>query len=541
MKRPLEFIDLTEPEVIDLTGDDSDQNETSHTKKPRLQNPQEVNHLYSTASEDEIGPPQPVVMTADQEAVVKLAMGGHNLFITGAAGCGKTVTLKAIVQNFGDEDVQVIAPTGIAALPLGGKTTFSFMGWNPNSLKKPINELRRFNESVQKRIQPLKVIIIEEVSMVENQFLERMDLVLQEILGNDKPFGGKQVLIFGDFHQLPPVKPFQFCIDCGESLSKFPPIICSSNKCSSLDRPLRYDHGDKWAFRATAWKALNLKNIQLLQIHRQRDALLREILQKVRYGTRLNPEEWRELERKKYTPPGMCAVRLMSLRRDVDLVNVNELYKIKAPEQTWECLDQYRRLFADNYHTLWETEQPLKDHRLQQFLVLKQGAKVVLLTNLDPKMGLVNGSQGEIVDFQKRKPVAKEHSLIPEFFRGEQHTHLVPIVRFANGETRAISPIVSEAQCGSRLRGTAYLATRVQVPLMLGWALSIHKSQGMTLEYVQVSSKDLFQAGQLYVGLSRATHLEGLTVTGFTREQLEVDSDVLEFYENAEWEDISKQ
>jgi ATP-dependent DNA helicase PIF1 len=131
---------------------------------------------------------EPVKITPAQQAVVDMAQEGHNIFLTGAAGCGKTVTLKEIIRclrkrfgnaSFEHPSVQVIAPTGIAALPLDGKTTYSFAGWKPDSLQQPIEDLLEAAESkqsIQTRFHSLKVLIIEEVSMVENEFLERIKL-----------------------------------------------------------------------------------------------------------------------------------------------------------------------------------------------------------------------------------------------------------------------------------------------------------------------------------------------------------------------------
>jgi len=111
-------------------------------------------------------------------------------------------------------------------------------------------------------------------------------------------------------------------------------------------------------------------------------------------------------------------------------------------------------------------------------------------------------------------------------------------VRFANGVTMIIPAIASISITGGSYVHEQYLTCRTQIPLTLAWALSIHKSQGMTLEYVEVSSKDIFESGQLYVALSRATELSGLSLTGFSRQQLPMDKDVLKFYQTTDWEKL---
>ncbi len=155
--------------------------------------------------------------------------------------------------------------------------------------------------------------------------------------------------------------------------------------------------------------------------------------------------------------------------------------------------------------------------------------------------GLVNGSQGVIVSF---KPVDPEDK--PE--EGGRHrppwerdclsawrkdNPQEPVVRFANGLTRSIPACASVSRKGTWQN--PYMACRIQIPLTLGWALTIHKSQGMTLEFVEVSKRNIFEAGQLYVALSRATSLEGLVLTGYDREQLAGDKDVIEFYNSTDW------
>lgn len=483
-----------------------------------------------------------------------MAMRRENMFLTGAGGSGKTVTLKEILDRFQTRSIryQVVAPTGLAALPLGGKTIHSFMGWKPDTLRVPIERIMEgFSASVLKGIRRAQVLIVEEISMVENQILERMNLILKNVMANGAPFGGKQVIFLGDFYQLPPVKPFEFCLHCGGPMSKIKrgdyDFMCKEAKCPN--RGLAFREGGKWAFRAPVWKQLNLRHVQLQRIHRQKDKRFRDILTNIRYGTPLEPEDWEILERKKPPPPcGICPVRLMSRRDHVAEINRAELQAIKDPPKSWTALDFYSRIFPfpeGDFSEPWKMDLPLKNHRFPRNLVLKTGAKVVLLHNLDQKRGLVNGSQGIVVGFQKKDGVERDGAIKP--MEGEskpgpnaskQHWNIdaAPVVQFANGTIRPIFAVSLTATHGTKHK--PYLATRVQVPLALAWALTIHKSQGMTLDYIEVSSRDIFETGQFYVALSRGTHLEGLTVTGFSRTQLPLDDDVVEFYRTTQWETL---
>jgi ATP-dependent DNA helicase PIF1 len=463
--------------------------------------------------------------------VVEMALEGHNIFLTGAGGSGKTATVKRILTRFEERKIkfQVVAPTGIAALPLRGMTTYAFLGLKPDSLRLPIKYLAKKSKNyIRKRIEKLTVIIIDEISMVDNQFLDRMDRMVQAIMGCSRPFGGKQMIFVGDFHQLPPVRPFQFCLECGNSMSSHQPFRCVPCKSS-------FTEGDKWAFRSTVWKKLDLRHVQLEQIHRQKDGRFQTILNKIRNGIYLDDDEWRVLEGEKNYDPKFCAVRLMALRKRVDEVNRKELAAIKSPVKAWTSLDFQQ----DNALA----EEHFKNHRMPQTLILKLGAKVVLLTNLDPKRGLVNGSQGEVVGFQDIEENEEETSRKATFDKRQKSqfhsiNKLAPVVQFTNGIRETITAVATSSLVASKTQDdpSPKVVCRTQIPLALAWTLTIHKSQGMTLEYLEVSSKDIFERGQLYVALSRGTSLEGTTLTGYTREQLPVDSDVVEFYENTEWE-----
>ncbi|RDL32502.1 uncharacterized protein BP5553_08958 [Venustampulla echinocandica] len=477
----------------------------------------------------EVEGPQHVELTSAQLVVVDLELNGCNLFLTGAAGSGKTITLKEIIRRLKDSKnlgVQVVAPTGIAALPLDGKTTYSFAGWKPDSLKEPMKTLLQgVKKTTTTAIRSLDVLIVEEISMVENQMLERLNRLLQHIMQSNLPFGGKQVIFVGDFHQLPPVKPFENCLECGSSMVDAGPLLHCTKSCIG-SKGVHFREGDKWAFNAPVWAKLKLKHVRLDQIHRQKDTQFQNILNKVRNGDLLTDEEWNDLERNKNLPENVFAVRLMSRVSKVKSFNDKQLELLPSEEKTWAAYDTYTKYMKS-----------LQYHRFPAELTLKVGAKVVLLSNLDPKHGLVNGTQGEVIQFvDTQKWQTKQQGLWEkacfDVFQ-PLNKFLWPIVRFANGRTQAIPPVTQSSLKGPDDR--RYLISRTQIPLALAWALSIHKSQGMTLEYAEVSSRDIFESGQLYVGLSRVTTLGGLTVTGFSRKRTSMNPDVLNFYKNAKW------
>ncbi|KAL2072070.1 hypothetical protein VTL71DRAFT_11413 [Oculimacula yallundae] len=525
-------------------------------------------HRVSARDQDEEAK---IELTPEQDKVVNLALRKNNIFMTGAAGSGKTVTLKEILKRIRKRkkggNIQVVAPTGIAALPLHGKTTFSFAGWNPDSLRKGIDELlEKPRMSIIKAINDLDVLVVEEISMVENHFLERLNLLFQKVLENDRPFGGKQVIFLGDFHQLPPVKPFQHCMYCGTEILKKEVPKCNSQKCNRLDadgqpiQQLPLAWSDKWAFRSTVWKDLKLRHIKLEQIHRQKDERFQDILNKIRNGLPLADDEWHDLEREKVLPDGAFAVRLMSLLVQVANFNDTHLKMLSSQPRSWKAQDSVNKLITqvqgnavpvDEYRVR-DYEKSLKEHKFPTALTLKVGARVVLLRNLDQKRGLVNGSIGTVIGFaadsSERIPIAdmtgphKEFRArsMEAFLAQNSHSPLRPIVRFAKNQNQIISAFSSASLRGGADKMDQYVVTRTQIPLALAWALSIHKSQGMTLDYVEISSRDIFETGQLYVALSRATDLSGLRLTGFNRKQLPMDPHVLKFYTETKWEKLER-
>ncbi|KAK8012079.1 nucleolar protein-Nop52 [Apiospora arundinis] len=167
------------------------------------------------------------VLCPEQAALLDLICAGRNVFYTGSAGCGKSTVLRAFTKRLKEmgKQVHVLAPTGRAALQVNGTTTWTYAGWTPGSHKKPLEELQKSAHSkfVWKRFNKTDVLVIDEISMVENLHFERLNKVMQDALYDpnltvQKPFGGVQIVVTGDFCQLPPIRPFQHCMECGKEL-----------------------------------------------------------------------------------------------------------------------------------------------------------------------------------------------------------------------------------------------------------------------------------------------------------------------------------
>lgn len=479
------------------------------------------------------------VLDPDQESIVRLAESGRNIFYTGSAGCGKSTVLHVIKERLESlgKDVRVMAPTGKVALAINGTTTWTYAGWNPDSYKRTMKELenRARGKVTRKRFEKTDVIIIDEISMVENLHLERLNAVMKAGRQSPLPFGGVQIIVTGDFCQLPPVKPFCHCMYCG--LEFHIQMIEGEHKFTCKACNISYTDQDKWAFMSRAWKECNFAHVLLSTIHRQNDAQFVGLLQKCRMGESFTPDEVDLLMN--HPSKTSNAVKLFATREEVRRTNMEAFDRLCSPPRPYICYDEF--IWLQHHHpTLkYKAERQadgslsaLREHRFEPSIQLKAGMLVVLLVNLDLTQGLCNGSQGVIVGFEPydpdklpRKSGASDrdggglsaHSGVKEShirrFSEKQKAGLGwPIVQFHNGARRTVYPECQVHEVGETKPYS--LLCRTQVPLSAAWALSIHKSQGMTLDRVIVDLSKSFEEGQVYVALSRATSLDGLKVVG---------------------------
>jgi ATP-dependent DNA helicase PIF1 len=205
-------------------------------------------------------------LSAEQQRVVDLIVdGGKNVFYTGSAGCGKSTILKAFVPLLRSKGkkVRIVAPTNLAALNVGGQTTWNFAGWTPDSMKLPLDKLKEAarGKEIWKKFDATDVLVIDEISMIENLQFERLNQIMKESRAAKATgaFGGVQIIVTGDFCQLSPVKPFAHCIGCGWELVKRGrgrtlQHVCENAKCRYESWPAT----DKWAFRSKAWEVICL-------------------------------------------------------------------------------------------------------------------------------------------------------------------------------------------------------------------------------------------------------------------------------------------
>uniref|UniRef100_A0A673JND3 ATP-dependent DNA helicase PIF1 n=1 Tax=Sinocyclocheilus rhinocerous TaxID=307959 RepID=A0A673JND3_9TELE len=416
-------------------------------------------------------------LSKEQTAVVNAVLSGKNVFFTGSAGTGKSFLLKRIIGSLPPKSTYATASTGVAACHIGGTTLHSFAGVGSGSapLEQCIELAQR--PGVLQHWTSCKHLIIDEISMVEAEFFDKLEAIARSIRRSTEPFGGIQLIVCGDFLQLPPVTK-------GKDKANF-------------------------CFQSRSWRKCIHMNMELTEVRRQTDKAFISLLQAVRVG-RVTEEVTAQLLRSanhSIERDGILATRLCTHKDDVELTNENKLKQLPGVMRVFEAMDSDPMLFR----TI-DAQSPVS-----RLLQLKVGAQVMLTKNLDVQRGLVNGARGVVVDFQP----------------GNQG---LPRVRFLCGAVE----VIKRERWMFKASGGLYLS-RQQLPLKLAWAISIHKSQGMTLDCVEISLARVFESGQAYVALSRARSLEGLRVMDFDPRVVQANQDVLLFYKRLRKERLLMQ
>ncbi|XP_041277624.1 ATP-dependent DNA helicase PIF1 [Onychostruthus taczanowskii] len=417
----------------------------------------------------------PARLSAEQEAVLGAVRSGKSIFFTGSAGegsrrllegTGKSFLLKRIVGSLPPNITYATASTGVAACHIGGTTLHAFAGIG--SGKAPLEQCIQLAErpGVRQHWLACHHLIIDEISMVDGKFFDKLEAVARAVRKRDEPFGGIQLIICGDFLQLPPV--------------------CKANEET------------KFCFQAKSWRKCIHINMELTEVRRQTDKTFVSLLSEIRLG-RCTEEVTRQLMQTaahKSERDGILATRLCTHKDDVEITNERRLQHLPGEVHVFEALDSDPMLVK-----LIDAQCPVGGR-----VELKLGAQVMLAKNLDVSQGLVNGARGVVVGFESEQ-------------KG------LPKVRFLCGVTQLIKmeKWVIKGPSGVHL-------SRQQLPLKLAWAISIHKSQGMSLDCVEISLSRVFESGQAYVALSRARSLAGLRVLDFDPKAVRADPAVLQFY-----------
>lgn len=398
-----------------------------------------------------------------QAQALDILKTGGNVFLTGEPGSGKTYVINEYIAwlEAAGIPVAVTASTGIAATHIGGLTIHAWSGigvrdeLSPYDLDKIVS-----SEKTNKRLNKPKVLVIDEVSMLDGKLLDMLDRILKACRGKQDSFGGMQVIFVGDFFQLPPVT--------------------------------RGGDMMRYAFQSQAWSAAKPLICYLDEQYRQEDEMFLGLLKSIRRN---------EVEEDHYTLlreqddigyENIEPTKLYTHNADVDVFNSSKLKELSGAINKFKMSSQGSKQLVDNL---------VRTCLSPAVLELKQEAMVMCTKNNFEK-GYVNGTLGRVVDFDPKEGW--------------------PIVKLANGKTIKVEPVSWEVVEDGKVR-----AAIEQVPLRLAWAITVHKSQGMSLDAAEIDLSKAFVYGQGYVALSRVRTLLGLKLTGMHPNALQVDPRVI--------------
>jgi len=412
----------------------------------------------------------------------------RNIFLTGKAGTGKTTFLKEVLKK-SKKNTVVVAPTGVAAINAGGVTihsmfqlpTTSFIPTsdyiNPDFFTNvtDLAKIQKLRKEKRKVLQELELLVIDEISMVRADLLDAVDLTLRRVRKSGLAFGGVQVLAIGDLFQLAPVVREH----TWNTLSNF--------------------YKSPFFFHALAWQRSDALSIELLQVYRQSDQNFIDILNRIRNGVK-SDDDLDVLNKQWDSIIDNEMITLTTHNKTANKINEDQLSKLDTPEITLEA-KVTGRFFESSFPT-------------QEKIVLKVGAQVMFIRN-HPEGLYFNGKLGKLV--------GKTDDLLKVKLADEDKTIMVDKEEWKNTSFE-LNDTTKEIE-------TKELGTFTQYPLRLAWAVTVHKSQGLTFDSLQLDLENSFAAGQLYVALSRCRSLEGLKLlTKLKSANVIVDNRILEFY-----------
>ena len=431
------------------------------------------------------------------EHIIALIEDGNNIFVTGGAGVVKSYTLNKLRDKYGKK-LHITSTTGISAINVNGQTLHSWagIGLADKPIVDIVNKIRR-KPTLYKTLLCCEMLAIDEISMLDNITFDYVSEVLKAVRENDKPFGGIQVLIFGDFFQLPPVR--------------------------------MKEDGKDFCFNSQAWKELNLKTVLLKEVKRQSEKELSETLNNVRID-KTSAEDLKVFYKRDVEPDYEAPkdiLQIFGTNADADSYNDKCFNEIPERPYTYEAKDElyiYNDIGEESVdiinakditdkiskYDLMALKKFNEDCKAPEKLELKEGCRVMLLKNIDVKRGLANGSCGTV----------------------KQLTSGSIDILFDNGVRANLEPAEFEYIKEGRTK-----IKRTQYPLRLAYGITIHKSQGMTFDKLVVNFNRIFDYGQAYVALSRTKTLEGLVIRGFDHNKIVANKEFVDFYKKLEAEE----
>ena len=409
--------------------------------------------------------------------ILTLLKNGENVFLTGFAGTGKSYILNKLKEYF-KKKLTITSTTGIAAVNVKGQTLHSWAGVGlcRNTVYNTVEKIKK-RPTQYRQIMNCKILAVDEISMLNIEAFEYINEVLREVRECNDPFGGIQVFFIGDFFQLPPVEK---------------------------EGEIRH-----YCFDSPVWDKLGLKNVVLKKNYRQNEENFITALAHMRENC-LEVEDIELLKTRCVENEDADILHIFSTNEEANRYNFAKFNMIDEPVKLFYAEDgAYRgsKLVTEGFT---ESENYIleifsKNCRAEKEIALKLGARVMLLVNMDFNKGLINGACGVIQGFNQD----------------------TISIKFDNGIVSNIPKHKFEYYYNERV-----VAERMQYPLKLAYGITIHKSQGMTLDRLVVDCARIFERGQSYVAMSRVKTLEGLYLKNFEPEKVLVDNRVAEFYEN---------
>ncbi|WVN90430.1 uncharacterized protein L203_105666 [Cryptococcus depauperatus CBS 7841] len=495
----------------------------------------------STAEPDQSINNEPV-LSPQQSQILSRILEGESFFFTGSAGTGKSVLLRAIIQAFRQKEMEeellnpvdtekltflkhikksrgsvkdqvqrwklaVTASTGMAGVNIGGSTVHSWAGIGLGKGKEvDLAKSVKTSKHASERWRSTSALVIDEISMIDGDLLDKLDYIGRQLRENDYPFGGIQLIISGDFFQLPPV--------------------------DKIGTP-------KFAFEAKVWsKLFSSGNMaSLTRVFRQRDNRFVKVLESMRRGivTQDDIKLLQSLKRPIADANNIQPVGLYPQKQMVESINMKRLSDLSGEERMYTAYDAPGWTVAGSPISQEEATRKLNTNTIwPQHLSLKLGAQVMLVMNMNDGT-LVNGSTGIVVDFMTPEKAYNIGALLTGSNTSPylDKRHEFPLVRFATSKyacrpkPKVVLVPLMTVDCMTPAGHPE--ATRHQIPLILAWALTIHKSQGQTIERVRIDLEKTFAEGQAYVAISRAVSLEGLEIHNFSSSHVRVHPKVIEW------------
>ena len=438
-------------------------------------------------------------LSREQQLLFDKYVKGVNIFITGPGGAGKSELIRLIFKHAYSQfkEIYVTATTGCASIMLNckAKTLHSWagIGIGNGTVEDLIHKIRS-NKTAKIMWKNTDILVVDEVSMLSLKLFRTLNSIGKAIRRNSKPFGGIQLIFSGDFYQLPPVgnkdepETQQFCFECDDWYETF--------------------HRDD--------------QIELIKIFRQKDEIYSSVLNQIREGKikRKASDLLSQYVGRTLSPDLIIEpTKLYPTKRKVEQINISRMSNLKTQEKEFnlkyisDCEmsnseKEMRKQFTDRDIQI-EFDYLTSNLLCEKELKLKIGSQVMCIKNFKSEKGdvlICNGSQGIIIDFCS----------ITQY----------PIVKYNNGIEMRMMPFIWESE---KIPGIGVS----QIPLILSWALTIHKSQGATLDAAEIDvGSGIFECGQTYVALSRVKSLDGLYLTSFDPKRIFINKKVKEYYDS---------